>query len=112
MAASGMRTPPSGEMGTVEEEEILEVGGEYWMQDEKGDDVWTVVEVMEQCGGHVILKVSESGERKEIDLVSTAMPAIHRGHLCFLIMCAKLCLAIARPLERVRTSSSRAMNLR
>lgn len=67
---SGMRTPPPEEMGMLAEAEQLTLGGEYWMEDEKGAEVWAMVEVLEQCEGHVTVRVIDSNTRKELDLVS------------------------------------------
>lgn len=65
---SGTTTPPPEDMGALVEDELV-VGEQYWMQDEKGDEVWTLAEVLEQCTGHVSIKLLDSGERKEIDQV-------------------------------------------
>ena len=64
----GTTTPPSADMGDLLEDELV-VGEQYWMQDEKGDEVWTLAEVLEQCDGHVSIKLLDSGEKKEIDQV-------------------------------------------
>lgn len=67
----GTTTPPPADMDTLAEDELV-VGEQYWMQDEKGDEVWTLAEVMEQCDGHVSIKLLDSGERKDIDQVRDA----------------------------------------
>lgn len=68
---SGTTTPPRKEMGTsVSEVKQFVVGNEYWAEDEKGSDVWSVVEVLEQHDGLVSVKALESGNHKEMDLVS------------------------------------------
>lgn len=68
--SSGATTPPSAEMGTPAEEQELVVGSEYWVVDETGAEVWSLVEVLELCDGHVVANLVDCGKRKEIDLVS------------------------------------------
>lgn len=67
---SGASTPPSTEMGMLLEEEQLTIGALYWVEDDGGNDVWATAEALEQCEGHVMVQMVDSGERKEINLVS------------------------------------------
>lgn len=69
--SSGATTPPSAEMGTLAEEQELVVGSEYWVVDDTGAEVWSLVEVLELCDRHVVAKLVDCGKRKEIDLVSS-----------------------------------------
>lgn len=68
--SSGATTPPSAEIATPAGEKELVVGSEYWVVDETGAEVWTLMEVLELCDAHVVVKLVDCGKRKEIDLVS------------------------------------------
>lgn len=75
MVPKGARTPPPGEAGDailLQEGDELTVGGQYWMQDDTGDEVWTMGEVLERAeGGNLSIKLLERGGVIEIDPVST-----------------------------------------
>ena len=86
--SSGTSTPPPTEMGTLVEEEQLVVGALYWIEDERGDDVWASAEVLDHCEGHVMVQMTDSGERKEIDLVSSSQSFLCSMKNIFLKSCA------------------------
>lgn len=70
---SGARTPPpAGEEDAIllQEGDELTLGGHYWMQDDTGDEVWILGEVLERGeGGNVSIKL-ERGGVIDIDPVS------------------------------------------
>lgn len=68
---SGTTTPPPL-MGIdmLVEHELLVMGQEYWVEDEEGEDVWTLGEVVEQEEGRVTVNLSQYGRRREVDRVS------------------------------------------
>lgn len=70
-AAPGQSTPPrEPEAMLPEEGDGLILGGHYWMEDDTGDEVWRLAEVMERGeGGNVSIKL-EAGGVMEIDPVS------------------------------------------
>lgn len=78
MVNSGTRTPPpraEAGGGVLQEGDELTVGGQYWMQDDTGDEVWTLGEVLERGeDGNVSIKLLERGGVIEIDPVRTARP--------------------------------------
>lgn len=85
--ASGTTTPPPQEMDTVIEYEPLVMGQEYWVEDDEGEDVWTLGEVVEQDDGRVSVRLVQSGKRREVDRVRKYSQAFNerltlRGKLC------------------------------
>lgn len=71
---SGARTPPPParheDAMRLQEGDELAIGRDYWMQDDTGDEVWTLGEVLERDeGGNVSIKL-ERGGVIDIDPVS------------------------------------------
>lgn len=73
--ADGASSPRSGaekRMNTVVEEQQHVIGDDHWVDDDEGDDVWTLAQVVDYEDGRVGVLYS-SGRRREIDLVSSVV---------------------------------------
>lgn len=66
---SGARTPPRRESVLLPKRDELVVGDHYWMQDDTGNEVWRLAEVLELGhAGDVRIKL-EGGGVEDIDPV-------------------------------------------
>lgn len=76
-ATPGPSTPPRDrerEATLTEEGDGLVLGGHYWMEDDTGNDVWRLAEVLERRDdGNVSIKL-EAGGVMDIDPVSERCP--------------------------------------
>lgn len=68
----GVRTPPpgAGEAVPVGGSDELTLGGHYWMQDDSGDEVWRLAEVLERGEGGIVSIRVDGGGVTDIDPVS------------------------------------------